>query len=79
MKSKEELKELAEALKCSLTSDRMGHTRVCTECPWHIREEIDPAISCYADTEIDGKAYWISCDCDRLVSEALEVIEEVIR
>lgn len=56
-----DINTLIKALRCS-GSPKSGD---CMNCEYRLLEEKD------------GKQYWLSCDCDRIVLEAADVMEEM--
>lgn len=69
-------KELITALKCS-TKVREGK---CDEnCPYRTLEEVKLDFPLPADVTINGIGYWESCDCDRMVLDAADAIEQLVK
>lgn len=67
--------ELIKALRCgSSPMNENGHD--CKNCKYACKEEVDTNIPVPPDhvTE-DGKAFWISCDGDRMMQEAADLLE----
>lgn len=69
------VKALVEALRCS--GSVLTDKEKCHKCEYCCRDEVDPKIPVPADYEDDGKLYWESCDCDRMVLDAAELIEQL--
>lgn len=72
-----ETKELVKALRCS--AQVMDEIDRCKQCPYSAIEEITPDIEAMvpSDFEENGKKYFVSCDCDRMVSDAADLIEKL--
>lgn len=68
-----DINTLIKALRCSASP---GHGD-CMNCEYRLLEEVEPKIPVKSDIEMYGKQYWLSCDCDRIVLEAADVIEEM--
>lgn len=66
---------LIKALRCSATVKPKDWN--CAECPYRTLEEVDDRIPCPPDVEENGKKYWESCDCDRIVLDAAELLENM--
>lgn len=61
--------DLIESLKCSITP---GGCKCRNDCRYIVREVINPEFNIPADEIVDGIGYWVSCDCDRMVEDAIE-------
>lgn len=72
-----ETKELVKALRCS--AQVMDGVDQCRKCSYSAIEEITPDIEAMvpSDFEENGKKYFVSCDCDRMVSDAADLIEKL--
>lgn len=68
-----DINTLIKALRCS-GSPESGD---CMNCEYRLLEEVDPELAVKSDIEMDGKQYWLICDCDRIVLEAADVMEEM--
>lgn len=69
-------KTLIKALRCSGTPYN-SRAMKCEDCPYRLLEEVDEKIPVRHDIEIDGKKYWESCDCDRIVMDAAYMLEKL--
>lgn len=67
-----ETKELIKALRCSATP---GANHNCEVCKYGLFEEYDEKLPVPFDIEINGVKYYKSCDCDRMVLDAADLIE----
>lgn len=72
-----ETKELVKALRCS--AQVMDDVNLCRKCSYSAIEEITPDIEAMvpSDFEENGKKYFVSCDCDRMVNDAADLIEKL--
>ena len=62
---------IIEALRCTT---KVG-VKCRTDCPYRMREQINPEIGIPAEEVIDGVGYWISCDCDMIALDAADALE----
>lgn len=67
------MEELIKALRCS-ADPTIAHE--CMSCKYKVVEEVNKEIPVEPDLIIDGEAYWVSCDCDRIVLEAADQLEQ---
>ena len=70
-----DINTLIKALRCSASP--YTDNKNCTECQYRLQEEVKDDLPVPYDAEIDGKKYWISCDCDRIVLDAAEMLEKL--
>ena len=68
-----EYEEIVKALRCSASPKHSD----CSNCKYRYLEEVSDKIPCSPDCEIDGVQYWESCDCDRMVLDAADVIDRL--
>jgi len=68
---------IIEALRCSVSAGNHD----CVNCPWSAKERLDdfPELKSKIphDAIIDGVAYWISCDVERIALEAADELERL--
>lgn len=69
-------KTVAECLRCS-SAPVKGKCR--KDCPFRLLEEVNPDLPIPADIVIDGKAFWESCDVDKIALDAADAIEQLVR
>lgn len=67
--------EIVKALRCSASVPRAE--RSCEGCKYRVLDEYDGKFPCPPDIEIDGKKYYEGCDCDQIVMDAADMIEEL--
>lgn len=72
MKGKK-IDEVITALRCSAHP----YPASCEGCSYRVLEEVDERIPLPANVEQDGKKYWESCDCDQIVLDAAELLEQL--
>lgn len=63
-------RELIEKLRCTSTPPAEGHS--CSGCAYAVTEEVPEGWPSEFSEEV-----WISCDCDRIVLEAADRVEEL--
>jgi len=67
---------IVEALRCSVAVCEHD----CVNCQYNSKERLSnyPKLAARipADTVIDGVAYWVSCDVDRIALEAADELEK---
>lgn len=68
------MENLIAALRCSADPSIIHD---CMNCEYKIMEKVDKNIPVGPDIVIDGEAYWVSCDCDRITLEAADQLEQV--
>lgn len=64
---------LIEALRCS----NYANSDCKEDCPYRLLEEIKPDFPVPADVTVNGVGYWVSCDCDRMVLDAADMLESL--
>ena len=67
---------LIKALRCS-SMPYSDKTMDCADCPYRLLSEVDEKLPIPYDVEIDGKQYYESCDCDRMVVDAADMLEQL--
>lgn len=69
------MEKLIKSLRCSATS--LGGSFRCPEdCPYRVLEEIIHEFPVNEDINIDGVAYLVRCDRDRMALDAAEALEK---
>ena len=72
----EKINELIKSLRCSAST--YNNKIDCKGCAYRYLEEVNDKIPCPQDVEVNGVKYWVSCDCDRMVLDAANILEKVI-
>ena len=65
-------KELVKALRCSASAKRQS----CKGCPYRLLEEVTDGLEVAIGVQINGKAYWESCDTEKMVMDAANMLEK---
>lgn len=65
--------KLIAALKCS----SQAHTKCDENCPYRTLEKTRDDFPIPADVVINGVGYWLGCDCDRMATDAADVIAKL--
>lgn len=71
-----EVDKLLKSMECSIEPYNSKKCN-CKECEYRLLEEVDDKFPCPPDVEEGGKKYWESCDCDRIVQDAISTIREL--
>lgn len=69
-----ELNELLTALKCSAEIGK--GIEDCKTCKYMIKEKV-AGLPMPHDIEENGEKYWIVCDYERMILDAIDVIKEL--
>lgn len=69
-------KKLIAALRCSAS---VSNGRCDENCPYRTLEEMKPDFPIKADVTINGIGYWESCDCDRMILDAADAVEQLVK